>query len=286
MGLWQQIVQMHVQAQWGLLVPFYGGVALVGYLVFAEVLRFRASSRAKKAQARVAELEEELGSLRGQQQELLNAIKEQEETNRKRTERLAKELSRQLSQKLDRAARDTEEDIDNFRHRLAEVEERIPSLHEHLDDLRVTLSGIFQSELGSVLSAFDNSVTSVLQHMRDQLQMGLCTIEGIESMVKGRRRAERHLLGPSAQAEVQPSAVENDAGFDLFPDSQPEESETGAAGPGAEEETELMDEPAVRPEPAAAESGETPEDNAEAEREQEPVTDETTEGEEGRPAAA
>ena len=204
MSLWQQVVQMHVQAQWGLLVPFYGGIGLALYLVISEVLRFRASARAKNAQERVEQLEEVLKSLNNQQEHMA-AVQRQE---RQKTSEKMEELSERMTREVAAAGASRDEQMERFCSRLTELEERIPSLHEHLEDFRVTLSGIFQSELGSVMNAFDNSVSCVLQHMRDQLQMGLCTLEGIESMVKGRQKAERHLLGPTSEADQAEDPIE------------------------------------------------------------------------------
>lgn len=134
-------------------------------------------------------------------------------------------------------SRDALREAQDVRHRVDEVEARIPNLYETLEQFRATLASIFQNELGAVLGSFDSSVTAVLEHMKADLHMGITRIETIEDMVQSRQKAGRALLdGGNA-----PMPMLGDAS----------DAETGGASeaeaPETEEQVIAPDETAILP---------------------------------------
>lgn len=117
-GIWDVIVQMHSTTDWSALTLFYGGILLVGYLVVAEVLRIRTNTTTNRVDRRAEDLEEELKNLRARQKRMVNYMKEQ----------------------MDDQAREHEWKMEELRRRMGKVEDRIPSLYDHLDEFRTTLS--------------------------------------------------------------------------------------------------------------------------------------------------
>ncbi len=158
-----------------------------------------------------------------------------------------------------RVARATEE-VSRFRERITDVEGRIPGLFDRLDDFRDTLAKTFQAELGSVLTSFDTSVSSILVQMKSELQMGIGRIESIESMVRSRERAERTLLGSGHGVALPEGEAGEESQFEEWeqqakelaesdempvvdvPDAEPaEEAEPEDDGPSEDYPSEMAD---------------------------------------------
>mgnify|MGYP006281775409 CR=1 FL=1 len=178
--IWEFVVQIHQTVEWNSLAIVYGGSIVALYLFVSQLRRARLARASNAIREDAQEIKDELQRLRQRQMRLAKYTKG----------------------KVDKCTSETEDRIDKFGRRLAHVEDRIPNLYDHMDEFRETLSQIFESELGSVMRSFDTSVDSVLQQMKDQLQTGVKNIEGIERMVRGRRKVETKLLGPSdADAE-------------------------------------------------------------------------------------
>ena len=188
--IWQYVVQIHQTVAWNSLAIVYGGAIVALYLFISQIRRSRLARTGNAIREEAEEIKQELQRLRERQMKLAKYTKG----------------------KVDKCSRETEERIDQFGRRLGNVEDRIPNLYDHMDEFRESLSQIFESELGSVMRSFDTSVDSVLQQMKDQLQTGVKNIEGIERMVRGRRKVETKLLGPSdAEEEVAPDEFADDA---------------------------------------------------------------------------
>lgn len=183
-SIWDLVVQIHANTDWGALTLFYGGILLVGYLAVAEILRIRTSSTTHTVERRAEDLEEEIKNLRARQKRMVNYMKEQ----------------------MDDQAREHQWKMEELRRRMGKVEDRIPSLYEHLDEFRATLSTVLEKELGEVMHSFDSSVDSVLDQMQEQLETGIQNIEGIKSMVRGRKAAEHNLLESADLSTLQEAA--------------------------------------------------------------------------------
>lgn len=214
--IWQYVVQVHQTVEWNSLAIVYGGAIVALYLFVSQLRRARLMRASDAIQEDAQEIKDELQRLRERQMRLAKYTKG----------------------KVDKCTRETEERIDQFGRRLGHVEDRIPNLYDHMDEFRETLSQIFESELGSVMRSFDTSVDSVLQQMKDQLQTGVKNIEGIERMVRGRRKVETKLLGPSdaGAGELEAQEFEEDYTIEATEDG---EAELVTGEP--EEEVELED---------------------------------------------
>lgn len=132
--------------------------------------------------------------LKRTEQQLMESLDETTRTLQQRWEDAERTASRRLD-RLEDASEEASRKMQSSEERITQVEKRIPDIYEHLEEFRNTLSRIFQSELSAVLDSFDSSVTAVLDHMKGELETGIKRIEGIESMVNSRQRAERTLLG-------------------------------------------------------------------------------------------
>lgn len=180
--LWDRMVQLHVTADPRWVGVFYGAVVLICYLVVSQVRRKRRQAAAEKMQEWAGELDRQLKKIYQRQVRLV---------------KFTKSRAREIRQEM-------EERLDQYGGRLGTVEDRIPNLYENLDEFRESLARVFESELGAVMHSFDSSVDSVLYQMKEQLQAGINNIEGIEEMVRSRRKAETKLISPSAEESAGP----------------------------------------------------------------------------------
>lgn len=175
MSVLDYLLEIHRDANWSALLVFYGAILALGGFGCLAVLHF---VRGRKTSKRIAELE---AGLRRSIDERAAHVTEKVEV----VEAQARQMAREGQ---------------TFRERIDQVENRIPSLYDRLDEFQATLAQVFKNELGAVLGSFDSSVSAVLQHMKAELHTGIAQIEGIEDMVRSRRQAERTLLqlpGPS-----------------------------------------------------------------------------------------
>ena len=229
--MWQTIVEFHRSAGWLSLVQFYGAIVGGVGVVILLIFWLRALSSAKKGRRRIQELVEDLKQMHrtaGEaeyrlEQKMNDRVAELEQRvgrkmdqksdwARDRIEQTETRLSERMDERtspvvakmgsIETQGQELSRQVETFRHRVDEVEIRIPNLYDRLEEFRETLAKIFQSELGSVLESFDGSVTAVLNQMKTDLQMGITRIEGIEGMVRSRQRAEDALLGPLGKPEL------------------------------------------------------------------------------------
>ena len=219
-SIWDLIVQMHVNTDWSALTVFYGGILLVGYLVVAEILRIRTNSTTHAVETRAEDLEEEIKNLRARQKRMVNYMKEQ----------------------MDDQAREHEWKMEELRRRMGNVEDRIPSLYDHLDEFRTTLSSVLEQELDSVMHSFDSSVDSVLDQMQEQLETGIKNIKGIKAMVRGRKKAEHSLLQSADLSTLQEAG---EADIAELPEAEEPIDEAEAESKGIPEVDEQLDEEAA-----------------------------------------
>lgn len=73
------------------------------------------------------------------------------------------------------------------------VREELKAQSERVQDLRSYLETTFQRDLKGAMRSFDNTVSSVLGEMKDELLQGVRRIEQIESAVVNRRDAQERL---------------------------------------------------------------------------------------------
>ena len=217
--------QMLVQVDWSSVVVFGGlMVAVLCYLVLQKV-------REAELRRRLAELESKLSN------------------------RVDKQAGAAVEAALaaDGRSRDALREAQGVQQRVDDVERRIPTLQEKLEHFRITLAGIFQNELGSVLSSFDTSVSAVLEHMKADLHMGVARIETIEEMVHNRQQAGRTLLGTGDAPMLEEAPEEDESpSVELEPVTAEEElpAEVEADVSDLIEDIELDDAPDERSEAA------------------------------------
>jgi DNA anti-recombination protein RmuC len=231
MDLWQTLVRIHESGDWTLLVVFYGIVAALVVFVCIQLLLVHGRRLALRATREAGRLAMELSALEQQVEEMERRIEKRldemaGELNARMTSKLNQKgdlieqridqrssaIAEQIS-KLDSRVSFASTDVDRFQQRIDEVEARIPGLFDKLDDFRDTLARTFQAELGSVLNSFDNSIASVLQQMKSELQLGISRIESIEGMVTSKERAEKTLLGGAGGGALPEAADGEDEPF-------------------------------------------------------------------------
>lgn len=262
MRLWEYIVRIHQGPDLQALVTFYGIVAAALILLLLLWWISRSRREARNAMQTVGFLKDDMKALQGRLDELERRIEDRIDS---RASELNARVAKKLDQKGDRLQERVEErasalseriagvesrtqkvteDVERFRERVDEVEARIPNLFDKLDEFQETLSRTFQAEMNSVLNSFDNSLASLLQQMKSDLQLGISRIEGIESMVRSREEAERNLLGPARETTPQTALEEEEGEFAEWEEEAkeleqmaPEEGEE-AAEEELEEETE------------------------------------------------
>ena len=219
-ALWRTLVDMHMSGDARSLVLLYG--VAVGVIVFVclQVMLVRGRRLALTALRAARDLVKDVRALEDQLDELGNRVERRLDS---RTADLDARMTKKLDQKSDliqerldqqsgrlaesisglegRIGRANDE-IVRFRDRVTDVEDRIPGLFDRLDDFRDALAKTFQAELGSVLTSFDASISSILAEMKSELQLGVSRIESIETMVRSRERAERTLLGGPHEASL------------------------------------------------------------------------------------
>ena len=253
-NMWNYVVQIHTAADINALVIFYGVAAGGLCFLILELLHAGTRSIAKQAQARTEDVEDKLDELRRLERRIRARFDEKDEALRERIEEAEERFANRVDRKTDgivarvskveEQSQDVLREMESFRQRVSSVEKRIPDIYDHLEEFRNTLARIFRGELSTVLDSFDSSVAAVLDHMKDELRMGINRIEGIEGMVKSRQKAERALLGPSDE-EWQLSAADEetvDAGFDAAILEEEPEEPVEADPEAAEEEEVLVDE--------------------------------------------
>jgi len=216
MHAWEYILRIHRNVDLDALIVFYGLAASILCFLILQLIRTRKLGIAMRARQGVSRLAEEMEGLKHQagetQGRLERKVEEKlEEAHDEVSGRLAQELGQaqgrfeQRLQETDARRRELLAAVDGLRERIDEVQGAMPTLYEQLDQFRTTLSRVFRTEVGSVLSAFDNSVGAVLEHMKADLHMGLTRLEGIESMVQSRHKAEQALIGPAGEDAEAPA---------------------------------------------------------------------------------
>jgi len=227
MSVLDYLVEIHRGTNWSALFVFYGVILALGAFGCLAALHL---IRGRKTSKRIAELEAGL---------------------RRSIDERAAHVTEKVGV-VEAQARQMAQEGQAFRERIDQVESRIPSLYDRLDEFQTTLAQVFKNELGAVLGSFDSSVSAVLQHMKAELHTGIAQIEGIENMVRSRRQAERTLLqlpGPSKLSEALSDAQE-------LPEKQP-------AGPQEGEYVGLELEESASELTSDAEGGGAPEEAAE-----------------------
>lgn len=200
MPVWEFIAQMYRGVDWRGLILSHGVIGAALCYLALQALRVRNQRR------RLAKLETDL-----------TALMDHKVTTVEQKVGDAEARGRELLQQSE-----------SFRLRVDQVENRIPSLYDHMEESRNTLARIFQNELGAVLGSFDSSVAAMLDHMKADLHAGIARIESIEEMVRRRQKAGRELLVgvgapslPEAEErsldlEIEEQAVAEEPGPDLM----------------------------------------------------------------------
>lgn len=258
MDIWRYLMEIHRSEDWTALVIFYGAVLAVIIFVCLQLLLVRSRRLALRATGAVRDLLADMKALESQLDELerrtgqrldsrdgeLDArmtrkIDSKGDLIQDRIDQRCAALSDAIT-KVDSQVTRAHEEVERFRQRLAEVEGRIPSLFDRLDEFRGTLAKTFQAELGGVLNSFDNTMSAILQQMKSELQMGVSRIEGIESMVRSRDRAERTLLGAPDEAALPESASEEEEEFGEWEQQAKELAERDQPEEGPDEIVEAV----------------------------------------------
>lgn len=255
-AVWDYLLRIHTAADWSSLIVLYG-IGVGGLcLLLLEILHARTSTLARRQQARLAELIGELHALAEREAEMSERLDEAKKTLRNRIDRAEQAVADRIDAKTDRlleriaeAERNTRQarnELDSVRERLTSAEQEFPVFEDRLAELQNDVDRLFRTELSSVLDSFDSSVSAVLDHMKDQLQMGVSRIEGVESMVESRQKASRSLLGPSqdSEPEAAPSRTEREDIEEDVEDrpAQAPPGESEAEGEDAESEPDQEDE--------------------------------------------
>ena len=302
--MWQTIVEFHRSAGWLSLVQFYGAIVGGVGVVILLIFWLRALSSARKGRRRIQELVEDLKQMHrtaGEaeyrlEQKMNDRVAELEQRvgrkmdqksdwARDRIEQTETRLSERMDERtspvvakmgsIETQGQELSRQVETFRHRVDEVEIRIPNLYDRLEEFRETLAKIFQSELGSVLESFDGSVTAVLNQMKTDLQMGITRIEGIEGMVRSRQRAEDALLGPLGKPELAEGPEEELEVEEAGPEGEEVEPEPEPAPAEFEERAEEAPEEEAEPTPDFEDIAEEAlEEEAEPEEQPEPTEEE------------
>ena len=252
-GIWQYLVEIHTAGQWETLVQFYGLALAVLILVIILLLHSRSRGIALKAARLAHNLEQELRKLPGALERIESDLESRlaTKTNQKidaveahvqelhgkqgdLLEERCSELAADIG-KTDVQVQRTNAQIEGLKNDLEQVEARIPSLLDRLDDFREAVAKRCQGELASVLGSFDKTVRAVLTQMKGELQVGVSRIEGIESMIRNRKQAEMTLLGTGVDDELPPGA-ESEAGMSAVQQAAPAPGATAQQG---EERLEL-----------------------------------------------
>jgi len=266
MHIWDWIVSIHRGGDWGPAVLFWLAVIAVVVFVLLQLLLVKGRQKAGRALAAVRDLLDDMRALQHRLNELENHFEQRLDdrdgqidarVTRKidsKTDLLEERIDQRSGSlsdaitKLDSRVSYADEELNRFRERVSEVENRIPNLFDRLEEFRAVLAKTFQAELGSVLSSFDSSVSGILEQMKAELQMGISRIESIEGMVRSRERAERSLLGVPDEVAL-PGAPEDEGEFQEWErqakemaDSEEPEEEQG--------EGEILQAVAIEPQPA------------------------------------
>ncbi len=226
---WHYIVQIHQSGDWPAIVVFWAIVLAVILLICLQIWLARGRKLTYRALERSRELTDSLHALRGEIDELERRIEKRLDSRagdldarmtkkmdqkgdliQERVEQRASDLMDAIHKLESRVSR-ASEDVARFRERVDDVESRIPNLFDRLDDFRDALGRTFQVEISSVLNSFDSSLTSILQQMKSDLQLGLSRVESLETMVRSRERAEKSLLGtPEGTPAPLPGSLEEE----------------------------------------------------------------------------
>ncbi|MHC4592962.1 MAG: hypothetical protein ACYS8L_09755 [Planctomycetota bacterium] len=246
MNILEHLTSIHRGGDWVPLVAFYGVVAGTIVLVCLLIMLVRGRRLALRALATAQQLAKDMKAWSGWLDDLERRVERRLDS---RTGDLDARMTRKMDQrgdliqarvaenratladsvsKLDARLGRALEDVESFRQRIAEVDGRIPGLFDRLEEFRDTLAKTFQVEIGSVLGSFDNTLGSILQEMKTELQVGVSRIESIESMVKSRERTERTLLG-SPDAPELPGAAQEEGEFEEWEQEAKELAEGGEA---------------------------------------------------------
>jgi len=266
MQIWDWIVSIHRGGDWGPPVLFWLAVIAVVVFVLLQLLLVKGRQKAGRALTAVRDLLDDMRALQHRLNELeshfekriddrdgqidarvTRKIDSKADLLEERIDQRSGSLSDAMT-KLDSRVSYADEELNRFRERVSEVENRIPNLFDRLEEFRAVLAKTFQAELGSVLSSFDSSVSGILEQMKAELQMGISRIESIEGMVRSRDRAERSLLGVPDEVAL-PGAPEDEGEFEEWEqqakemaDSEEPEEEQG--------EGEILRAVAIEPQPA------------------------------------
>ncbi len=215
MGIWDWLVQIHAGGEVGALVLFWGTVLALILLAVLQVSLLQERGQGAKAFQIAREAPEQLKRLSRRMDELEQRMKRRLEArfsemqnratiriNRRGDvlqqglEEQSASLSDSIGQLEPRVAGAAEE-IERFRSRLRDVEDRTSNLLERLARFRGTLASTFNAELDGVLGLFDNSISGILRQIRSELQLGVRRMENVEGLVQSRHRRDRSLLGPA-----------------------------------------------------------------------------------------
>jgi len=216
------VVELHQNGDWAALLQFYGPILAFILLIVLLWLHSRSRSVADKTAGRVAELGDQIASLRTALDRVADNVSAELESQL--TKKINKNLDDMGSRVQDLHAKNNdlleqraselaskmaqvEADVGAMRRHLDEVQTGMPRFLDKLDEFEGTLAKNYKAELSSVLGSFDNVVGRVLDQMKNEMQASLSRIESIEGMVRNRRHAE-----PPDEDEIVPPVPQQDQG--------------------------------------------------------------------------
>jgi uncharacterized protein YoxC len=222
------IIELHTTGDWTALVQLYSfGVAFVILIILLARLSQgrsiaidarRTGEKHEKNLAdlngRIDNLEATLGSkieerLLGKVDNRLDSIEQRTQELYERQSDTLENRTSDLNQRLNEIAAKLEQtnaELKSVQHHVEEVENGMPSVFDRLEEFQHALARGYQSELSSVFESFDNAMGALLEQMKGELKGGLSRLEGIEGMIKSRKRAESQLADLEKQADI-PHAV-------------------------------------------------------------------------------
>jgi len=217
-SLWRYLVELFTSADRVTLLQFYSAAAIFLILILLLIRHGRGLRIASQASSRVADLDRKLSSLGSTVDrlegevggELEARVQARVESRFDALEKRVQELHSRQSDLLEERVSElggrisqARAEVKALERRLSEVEDRMPGLFDGLGEFKKALAKGYQSELSSMLGSFDNAVKALLSQMKDELRGSLSRIEGIESMIRGRRSAEED-VGAVDVAAVEP----------------------------------------------------------------------------------
>jgi len=210
---WKHLMELYASADRLTLLQFY--CALEGFLLLVLLLvrHGRALQLASRVTRQAAEQAEELSQLRSAVEQLEGRVAEAVEVRAmerltprldsldKRMQSLHSKQSEALEERaadllarigrVEANAESLRAELEALQRHLQELEDRLPGLFDRLGEFKRALARSYQKEISGMLGTLDNAVSSLLSHMRAELQTGLRRIDSIEEMMRTRERTEQ-----------------------------------------------------------------------------------------------